>query len=208
MHKCDETVPECKACVRTGRTCPGYRDPFDVMLRDQTAAVQKKHRLPKKQDRQESDNRTKARSSLSDRSTALVPANASTVQPSALEINFSVFCSLPKTVNQPLEETAISFFFQLLSVPPKDPQALTGFMELLPSVYSNSKRSPHLHLATSAVSLFSVAAWTGDHSLIHISELFFFRALSRTRVAIENSIECKSDETLMAVLLLSRYEVG
>lgn len=178
------------------------------MLRDQTAAVHRKHRSQKKQDAKESDNRTKVMSSSSGSSKALISTNGSTVQPSTSEIYFPVSSPFPRSLNQPLEETAISFFFQLISVAQKDPQTLNGFIELLPLVYSNAKSSPHLHLATAAVSLFSVAAWTGDHSLIRLSELCFFRAISRTRVAIGNSAECNSDETLMAVLLLSRYEVS
>lgn len=34
--KCDETKPECGQCTKSRRYCPGYRDAFDVVLRDET----------------------------------------------------------------------------------------------------------------------------------------------------------------------------
>lgn len=34
--KCDETKPHCLKCQKTNRQCPGYRDAFDINLRDET----------------------------------------------------------------------------------------------------------------------------------------------------------------------------
>ncbi|KAH8885351.1 hypothetical protein GQ53DRAFT_770222 [Thozetella sp. PMI_491] len=40
--RCDETKPACLKCQKSKRVCPGYRDPFEVNLRDETAATIRK----------------------------------------------------------------------------------------------------------------------------------------------------------------------
>lgn len=40
--KCDETKPACLKCIRLKRQCPGYRDPFDGKIRDETQATIRK----------------------------------------------------------------------------------------------------------------------------------------------------------------------
>ncbi|CAK7235397.1 hypothetical protein SEUCBS140593_009269 [Sporothrix eucalyptigena] len=36
--KCDEAKPACNQCVRTGRTCPGYKSKIDLLFRNETGA--------------------------------------------------------------------------------------------------------------------------------------------------------------------------
>ncbi|EPE03659.1 negative acting factor [Ophiostoma piceae UAMH 11346] len=36
--KCDEAKPACSQCVRTGRTCPGYKSQIDLLFRNETGA--------------------------------------------------------------------------------------------------------------------------------------------------------------------------
>lgn len=40
--KCDETKPACLKCLRSKRQCPGYRDPFEGKIRDETQATIRK----------------------------------------------------------------------------------------------------------------------------------------------------------------------
>lgn len=40
--KCDETKPHCLKCKKSKRQCPGYRDPFEINLRDETQATIRK----------------------------------------------------------------------------------------------------------------------------------------------------------------------
>lgn len=42
--KCDETKPACLKCMRAKRQCPGYRDPFDRKIRDETAQIIRKYK--------------------------------------------------------------------------------------------------------------------------------------------------------------------
>lgn len=98
-------------------------------------------------------------------------------------------------------------FFNTYLHLPKDPQILDGFLELLPQAYSRTERGSHLQLATLAVSFFSVAAWTGQRSLLRLSEQFFLNALPKTRKMLQHGVARNMDEILMTVLLLYKYEV-
>lgn len=40
--KCDETKPHCLKCKKAKRQCPGYRDPFEINLRDETQSTIRK----------------------------------------------------------------------------------------------------------------------------------------------------------------------
>lgn len=42
--KCDETKPGCLKCLRAKKPCPGYRDPFDGKIRDETQATIRKYK--------------------------------------------------------------------------------------------------------------------------------------------------------------------
>ncbi|KAK4140101.1 uncharacterized protein C8A04DRAFT_32388 [Dichotomopilus funicola] len=40
--KCDETKPTCKQCAKARRDCPGYRDDFDIVLRNENHAARRR----------------------------------------------------------------------------------------------------------------------------------------------------------------------
>ncbi|CRK45876.1 hypothetical protein BN1723_016598 [Verticillium longisporum] len=40
--KCDETKPACLKCAKANRVCPGYRDAFEINLRDETQSTIRK----------------------------------------------------------------------------------------------------------------------------------------------------------------------
>jgi hypothetical protein len=43
--KCDQGKPSCLRCTKAKRVCPGYRDPFEINLRDETEATIRKAKL-------------------------------------------------------------------------------------------------------------------------------------------------------------------
>lgn len=216
--QCDETRPHCRACVRSGRSCPGYKHPLDVMLRGQKAFF-RRNRGTGGLDCAESDGGLSAQSTVSGSvgadfdealetqqsnehahlSDARLSSTTSTIQAKPP--------SIPSSPYLPLEDTVIPLFINSYLYMPKDPQINDGFLGLLPQSYSNTRPGSHLHLATLAVSFFSVAAWTGQRSLLRSSELFFLKALPRTREALQGEIGQNLNEVLMTILLLSTYEI-
>lgn len=116
--------------------------------------------------------------------------------------------SLPPGLYQPLEDTVVPMFFNCYLFLQKDPHIRTGFMEILPQNYSHTKPNSHLHVSTLAIAFFSVAAWTGQASLLRASEQYFTKALPKIRKALQNNVGGELDDILLSILLLSTYEVN
>lgn len=191
------------------------------MLRDRTAFQRKKSNVSKTR----AVKATKCKESSKELSPPLTasgtttsPSTASTtsslsspeVESSPLSVNAvgALNPSVPSTLRQPLENTVTSLFFSSYLYQPRDPLIRIGFMELLPDRYFNARPGTPLYLGTLAVSLFSVSAWTGNRSFLGLAEQFFVKALSKTRVALQGNLGKNMFETIMAVLLLSVYEVS
>lgn len=205
--KCDETRPHCRACMRTKRSCSGYPDPFDVMLRDHTPSFRKPARAKKFP----ASNRPSCSENAS---------NAPTIENSNQAVSTAIVAAKPQSkkaswppsfgpadLYQPMEDTVVPMFFNSYLYLPKDQYIRNGFMEILPANFSNTKPGSHLHVSTLAVAFFSVAAWTGQRSLLRASEHYFTQALTKIREALQKDEENDLDSVLLSTLLLSTYEV-
>jgi hypothetical protein len=113
----------------------------------------------------------------------------------------------PADLYQPMEDTVVPLFFNSYLYLPKDPLIQNGIMEILPVAFSNAKPQSHLHVSTLAVAFFSVAAWTGQGSLLRASEQYFTQALPKIRETLQDE-NSDLDSILLSILLLSTYEVG
>ena len=206
--QCDETRPHCRACIRTGRSCPGYKHPLDVALRGQTAFHRKSNSASKKPSSPVSKAVVPSNRSappLGHLQTTLLPPS---MKPSKLTVPPPSFVPIPRGIYLPLEDTVIPLFFNSYLYLPKDPEIKDGFMDLLPQSYCDTKFESAFHLSLMAVSAFSVAAWTGQRSLLDLSGHCFLKALRKTRLALQADIDGDLNELLMTVLLLSLFEVS
>ncbi|PWY92824.1 C6 zinc finger domain protein [Aspergillus heteromorphus CBS 117.55] len=228
--KCDETRPHCKACVRTGRSCPGYPHPLDVMLRNNVAFNRKKRdaSTPSKTSNPQPEVQTpqvlpptpastSTSESTSTPGSAAAPVSAGTLvsniafsggNPTPIIPNSAALMqpSVPASLFLPMEVTVTSMFFNSYIYSPRDPLILRGFMDLLPQVFSNSQPGSHVHAGTLAVSYFSVGAWTGNRSFLRSSERLVGHTISKIRKALQGDVSQNLDDILIAVLLLSTYE--
>lgn len=206
--KCDETRPHCRACTRTNRSCPGYPDPFDLVLRDHTQSFQrsKPDRTPAVNSRSSPDQSsiiTQTKEVPYGRtSRSVAPANRK-LTGGSWPPSFG-----PADLYLPMEDTVIPLFFNPYLYLPKDRYIRNNFMEMLPAKLSSAKSGSHLHVSTLAVAFFSVAAWTGQGCLLRASEKYFTQALSRIREALQRDEECDLESLLLSTLLLSTYEVS
>jgi hypothetical protein len=80
-------------------------------------------------------------------------------------------------------------------------------MAILPVAFSDAKPQSHLYVSTLAVAFFSVAAWTGQGSLLRLSEQYFTQALPKIRESLQDE-NSDLDSILLSILLLSTYEVS
>ncbi|KAL3470982.1 hypothetical protein BJX99DRAFT_250819 [Aspergillus californicus] len=196
--KCDEARPHCNACVRTGRECPGYRHPLDVMLRPQTVTTRKNGDsvLSTKHKDVEAHKDPKS-SELS--YIPCWPRQSTTAAP-------IVPPQIPGGLYLPMEDSVTALFFNSYVYVPRDPLVGQGSMELLPQLYAAAPFDSHLRMGALAVAYFSVAAWTRQEHLLHSAWQCFGKALSGTRKALQGDVEKTFDEILMTLLLLYIYE--
>lgn len=106
-----------------------------------------------------------------------------------------------------MEHTVIPLWFNSYLYLPQDLHIRNGFMDILPSLYANVKSGSHLHLSTLAVGFFTLAAWTGQASLLNQAERYFARALPKLRQALDEHADGDFENLLISILLLSDYEV-
>ncbi|KAL8801818.1 MAG: hypothetical protein Q9182_004225 [Xanthomendoza sp. 2 TL-2023] len=216
--KCDEQRPACTQCTNTNRVCPGYAHLFDLVLRDQTESVSRKaQRKGKREPAAVKPTATAADTS----NTALVaglsggqrprrrlpPSSAHIASPANLGYYQALQHQLPKSFQDAPEDQAVNAFFQNYVLIPRHPYSRRGYLDCLLPLYQTTRHDSLLSLATTAIAM---AVEGGSPSTAHYRQLshsFFGKALVKTGRAIRDPIESVRDETLMAVLLLSFYEV-
>lgn len=186
------------------------------MLRDQTELVTRKAQRRNKRD----PRNVRATATAAERPVTVVVAGRSDGQrpvgtfctsssniASPTHSGYFLPLSLPKSFHDSPEEQAVNGFFLNYVLIPRHPHSRRGYLDCLLPLYQNARHDSLLSLATTAMAL---AIEGGSPSTAHYRQLshsFFGRALVKTSRAIRDPVESIKDETLMAVLLLSFYEV-
>ncbi|KAI1207417.1 uncharacterized protein F4807DRAFT_177265 [Annulohypoxylon truncatum] len=196
--KCDETKPTCNQCAKSRRQCPGYKDEFDLVFRNETQATERRARRAGKK-------------SLSQKTVKPDPDSPSrdlTVSPLfADSIKSQLAQAIIPSLNVPVEHQASCHFVSnFILVPPEGEGHTRGFMDFIIPLL---KSDPHGHLqhAFSACSMAflnnrgGVADRFSDRALHE-----YTKALNGTNAALRNPDTQLADSTLAAVLLLGLFE--
>lgn len=107
----------------------------------------------------------------------------------------------------PPEYEAVPFFFKNFITLPQQAESTRGFLEYLVPLYNKAKPSSGLHLATAAVAMAACGQYPGRHNLIGQAVSTYGKALKKINDDIKDPISSKSDETVLAILMFSLYEV-
>lgn len=187
IFQCDETRPACLKCIKSKRTCPGYAEGLDLVLRDQTHSAKAR-----------AERHQKARNKSRNQSPE---SSSGSTSPQ------------PLTIYAPLAECqetyAHTFFISAYVLAPRDTRTDHGFLELLPFLFDRPPSSSVLNISLSVVAHCYFQAWQPDvRNVDHIIvQRLYSKALKALQRALQDPRQCTSDETLMAVCLLSFYEV-
>ncbi|KAL8993791.1 MAG: hypothetical protein Q9169_006080 [Polycauliona sp. 2 TL-2023] len=213
--KCDEQRPSCTQCTTSNRVCPGYAHLFDLVLRDQTESVTRK---AQRKGKRGSANAKASANAASKPVTAVVAGYSDRQRPigsfrtssshiaSPTHSGNILPLSLPRSFHDSPQDQAINGFFLNYVLIPRHHHSRRGYLDCLLPLYQGTRHDSLLSLATTAMAL---AIEGGSPSTAHYRQLshsFFGRALVKTSRAIRDPVESTTDETLMAVLLLSFYE--
>ncbi|KAL8940961.1 MAG: hypothetical protein Q9211_002026 [Gyalolechia sp. 1 TL-2023] len=167
----------------------GYQEGLDLVLRDQNqVAKASTERRRKDQIR---------------RRTEKVESSSGSATPDTL-----------LTIYSPLLESqdvhAHQFFVSAYVKATRDPRSEHGFLELLPLLFDKLSSSSVLSLSLAALSHCFFGAW--EPAIRNAERLtvqmYYTKALGALRKALQDPGECVSDEVLMAVCLLSFFEVS
>ncbi|KAJ4164137.1 hypothetical protein LMH87_005822 [Akanthomyces muscarius] len=191
--KCDETKPTCNQCAKSRRTCPGYKDEFDLVFRNETEATERRARKAN----------SKALALKTGKETYSKTPELKTPTRSAKS---STETSPTLAPTQSIDErTAHHFVSNYVLVPPQGTQR--GYFEFVIPLIKAENPSPHFKLAFEACALayFSNRMKNATH-LEKDALSKYVQALATTGRAIRDPFESKQDATIAAVLLLSLFE--
>lgn len=195
--QCDLSKPSCGQCVRSGRTCFGYRDVRHLLFRDQSEEVASKVRLSIRASHRNT--------------TAKVPGAKGDLYCAISHLDLSS-SSPPEAWSPPI----------LLNAMPAESQAFGFFCQNYPCLPSKNIGSVYTDIpaiycfATSDSPLLSIVTALGLDGFSHRTKVsglevaarsWYTKALWKVNSNLKDQELAKLDETLLVVLLLGLYEV-
>ena len=196
--KCDETKPTCKQCAKSRRVCPGYKDEFDLVFRNETQATERRARKANKKAMALKLNREMESGEISKRALASDEEDA---DGSSQTTSYVV-----STLKLPSEQQATCHFVSNFVLVPRQ-GSTRGFMDHLLPLLKIDKQTDHFKCAFEACAFASLGNRVGsgnDFEQIALSK--YTKALSSTYMALRDPALAKHDETLAAILLLGLFE--
>ncbi|KAL4796718.1 hypothetical protein BDV19DRAFT_387910 [Aspergillus venezuelensis] len=229
--KCDQGRPACHQCTRTNRVCPGYREEWSLMLRDETRSTARKHssKSPSAASTASSASlqcQTPPRSMSGFLGLSLGPeryraSSGTTNSPINFEdtifdfdsasdpdeYSISFWSSPLGTQPSPIlsQEEAICFFLQSHAIPGNSSISDALQYSLATSGTSPSQRAMRSCIA--AVASAMLARVRRDSSLQQKARQEYGSTLALVNQALADGKEALSNHTLGAVVLLSLYEL-
>ncbi|GAP89864.2 putative negative acting factor [Rosellinia necatrix] len=202
--KCDEAKPTCGQCAKSRRQCPGYKDDFDLVFRNETKATERRaQRASKKAWAQKMEAQGPPASDAPGGITALATTTSRRAAAMAAGGDRSTVAS---SIKLPLEDQASCMFVSNFVLMPQDGRTVGHLDFILPLLKSEGPDS-HIQHAFNACSItfLNNVKKLGDKCWDRaLSE--YSMALSKTNAALRDPASQQSDATLAAVLLLGMFE--
>ncbi|TAQ84730.1 hypothetical protein B7494_g6961 [Chlorociboria aeruginascens] len=204
--KCDETKPTCMACLRSKRVCPGYKDDFDIIFRDETKSTEKRWRTSKNlnlANSQRSDQTAFPNDSTKGHTVRL--GDAQHIMDPA-EDSANLF--LPEGLVVPVDQQAPCYFLSNYVITPRSSTTRGYFDFIIPIIKSEGPDS-HFSVAFQAVSMASLANRPnirGRSNIMRVARSQYMKALKTVNLALQSPVDQKSDQTLAAIIMLGFFE--
>ncbi|KAM0245591.1 hypothetical protein ACHAQJ_010517 [Trichoderma viride] len=214
--KCDETKPTCKQCAKSRRQCPGYRDEFDLVFRNETQATEKRAQRASKKALAQRMNKFTVGSTSESPS----PNAAFSNPPFGTSEHLSSLASYGRKNQQ----TPWTGLYSLLQKPQMDLDGQVschflsnyvliprlgngrGFLEYVVPLLRAEDVAPHFKAAFDACAMASFANSQGNHHLAERALHTHSKALGAINIALNNPDTIKQDSTLASILLLGLFE--
>ncbi|KAJ3489369.1 hypothetical protein NLG97_g6010 [Lecanicillium saksenae] len=191
--QCDETEPTCNQCAKSRRVCPGYKDDFDLVLRNETEATEQRARKAYNKALTQKTRKASSGEKLIRRAPIRSAESSNSFSPIASPI-------------EPIEErSAHHLVSNYVLNPPQGTER--GYFQFVVPLIRAEHPSPHFKLAFEACALAYFSNRMGSTAHLAKDALHkYVNALAKTGRAIQDPTESKQDATVAAVLLLGLFE--
>lgn len=225
--------PFCKQCEKSRRTCPGYRDAFDLVFRNETQATERrarrsnlKHKVHAQGHGVQFQHKRASSSGLGEGSAGgagvirfqheTFQQQTTVLEPVEEVIRYDGavawtarspdgMVSVPDAIPASIEQQAFCYFLSNFVLMPR--QGTVGYLDFLVPLYNADQTRSHLSSAFSAVALAALASRPNSRRLFPTALKQYDVALRSTNKALADPVQQKQDQTLAAVLLLGLFEV-
>ncbi|KAI2627532.1 hypothetical protein GGR54DRAFT_418216 [Hypoxylon sp. NC1633] len=192
--KCDETKPTCNQCAKSRRQCPGYKDEFDLVFRNETQATERRARKASRK----ASVQKKVKSDSSSPKLQVSPVFANGIK-SSLEQ------AVIPALGIPVDHQASCHFVSNFILVPQG-GSTRGFMDFVIPLLKE-KSQGHLQHAFNACSMAFLSNRAGTGGRFADKALHeYTKALNETNAALRDPERQLADSTLTAVLLLGLFE--
>ncbi|RAL64723.1 hypothetical protein DID88_001754 [Monilinia fructigena] len=220
--KCDENKPTCLQCQKSRRQCPGYKDDFDLVFRNETKATERRARRSMENKKGGNSNNQPVPGSGRDgnRKLPMSSSNSSDAEISypatGTDLTKSVSNNGPSSSGSPalqvgfsssIEQQAPCYFMSNFVITPQSGKMRGSFDYILPLIKTEPPTSA-LSLSFQAVAMASLANRPNARGspLMHSAIDQYAKALKIVNLALQNPVQQKADQTLASILLLGFFE--
>ncbi len=219
-------------CQKSKRICPGYRDAFELKLRDESKSMKKKHNRKLNQIQQQIFNDFNNQTNIYHESyidpalcfPAAVPtSNISHSRSSSSSTNSSqdsispgnkgsdVLCHshhlfIRGHMTTPINQQAACYFLANFVLVP-EAGTMRGYLDFVIPLLKQNEPAQPLLLAFSAVALAALGTRPNSKALLPKADLWYLNALKEINSALRDPKVAPSDSTLASVMLMACFEV-
>lgn len=188
--QCDETKPTCNQCAKSRRQCPGYKDEFDLVFRNETQATERRA--------QKANRKALAQKQGKNLGAREAAKSSSSKRPQDQ--------SLLATLKLPVDQQATCHFISNFVLLPRY-DSTRGYLEFVVPLLNNVDSAPHFKAAFDACAVASLGNRVGAGSKFDSQALgHYTKALSWTFTALKDPKQATADSTLAAILMLGLFE--
>ena len=181
--QCDEIRPVCLRCQRTGLECGDYPDEHDIIFRDETDVVKKRA--------------AKTNNKWSQTRAVPIP-KVTSCQPSSPSLQH---------LSCPIEHQAVTFFFTHHVDNGQRPFG-QGSLLAIKDFWPQAEDPSLIFCAITATALMAFSKIVPGRELRERACKSYGVALQKAAIAMQDSKEAATNETLFACLILAFYEVS
>jgi hypothetical protein len=212
--QCNGARPNCSQCKKIGRPCPGYRDAFEAIFRNETESTKRKASRGKSAKiskvNTEVDEKVWFAEYYSGKPAPVGFYNApdgktpsSPKPPFILDVQGSPGRILQTSVG----ERGLCFFMSNFVLMPEE-SGKRGYLDFLPLLMKDeSYPNSTLSMSISAVSIAAFANRPANRSLLPLAAGRYSEALQKINKDLKHRKLVLEDQTLASVMLLGLYEV-